>query len=576
MSHSVAISDATIVCSLGMHRSGTSLTTRILNLLGVYLEPEEHLMGPNWINPKGFWEHQLLTNINNEIFARLGGSWHELPAFPWHWEDAPELADLRQQAQTLIETNFGVAKLWGWKDPRTCLTLPFWQRLLPPMRYVIALRNPVDVAHSLEHACSFEKGINLWLAYVKATLEHTAGQPRLFIFYDDLMADWRCELQRLSRFLGRPELAEQADIQKAVEEFIDEELHHHHTSLLDTLDKARLSFPAKALYMTLRLYVSLKQAEPGGQNHDDPTFQKALDFLSLYALEAQTDRDLLRTQVMDLEKQVVDMEQFEKGSLNMGKQHRTNTGKFSMHKLKEQLDQKVINIISEIAPEDRMYKGDRDHYFNVGQTALWCIKLVMLAAGKEDLKSILDLPCGHGRVLRALKSAFPEARLTACDIDRDGVDFCTRVFGATPIYSEERPDQIQINDKFDLIWCGSLLTHLDSDNWMGFLNLFSSLLVPYGILIFSTHGRCVAERLRINRSTYGLTQEGVKSLLESFDTNKFSYQANSSTSNYGFSLSSPSWVCAQLEKVPGLRLLNYIEMGWDKHHDIVACVRVKG
>jgi hypothetical protein len=40
--------------------------------------------------------------------------------------------------------------LWGWKDPATCLTLAFWQTLLPHMRYVICIRNPLDVAISME------------------------------------------------------------------------------------------------------------------------------------------------------------------------------------------------------------------------------------------------------------------------------------------------------------------------------------------------------------------------------------------------------------------------------------------
>ena len=41
------MSAPTIVCILGMHRSGTSLVSRVLNVLGVYLGPEEHLMRPS-------------------------------------------------------------------------------------------------------------------------------------------------------------------------------------------------------------------------------------------------------------------------------------------------------------------------------------------------------------------------------------------------------------------------------------------------------------------------------------------------------------------------------------------------
>lgn len=68
---------ARAVCVLGMHRSGTSLITRVLNLLGVYLGPEEHLITANADNPKGFWEHDLFKRRNDEILERLGGTWHD-------------------------------------------------------------------------------------------------------------------------------------------------------------------------------------------------------------------------------------------------------------------------------------------------------------------------------------------------------------------------------------------------------------------------------------------------------------------------------------------------------------------
>ena len=54
-----------VVCVLGMHRSGTSLTSNILNLLGFSLGPHEHQMVATEFNPKGYGEHQLLTNLND-------------------------------------------------------------------------------------------------------------------------------------------------------------------------------------------------------------------------------------------------------------------------------------------------------------------------------------------------------------------------------------------------------------------------------------------------------------------------------------------------------------------------------
>ena len=245
----------TVVCLLGMHRSGTSLFARVINLLGVSLGPKEHLMKPLVENPKGFWEHLGLTAINDEILVKLGGSWHEPPpAFPGGWEASPEFAELRHRARALIDADFDKAGSWGWKDPRNCLTLPFWRRLLPQLRTVICLRNPVDVARSLalRNQFSMEKGVRLWLRHTDAALQNTVGHSRLLVFYEDMMSDWHGELRRLSAFLGQPQLADNADVQSAVREFIDQDLRHHRTTLLDAIDDSDLAFPAKALYLLLR------------------------------------------------------------------------------------------------------------------------------------------------------------------------------------------------------------------------------------------------------------------------------------------------------------------------------------
>lgn len=242
--------------------------------------------------------------------------------------------------------------------------------------------------------------------------------------------------------------------------------------------------------------------------------------------------------------------------------------------LKDLFEQKPTEIIYEIASKDEMFLGKEKHYFNVGQSALQCVKLAMLAAGKQDFKNILDLPCGHGRVLRMLKAAFPQAKLTACDLNQDGVDFCVKVFGATGIYSTEDVNQIPIQPSFDLIWCGSLLTHLNSSSWTDFLNLFNSLLCPGGILIFTANGDWVAHRIGMMAYSYGLDPNKLPILVKDYDTQGFGYLDYPNLENYGISLSSPSWVLSQLQKIGNLRLLTYTERGWDNHQDAIACIRV--
>src|SRR5947209_4587623 len=88
----------TVVCVLGTHRSGTSLTARLVSLLGVYLGPKERLVGASSANPRGFWEHRDMQRLDREIFLRFGGTWRDPPLFPRGWVRSTQVADLRQHA----------------------------------------------------------------------------------------------------------------------------------------------------------------------------------------------------------------------------------------------------------------------------------------------------------------------------------------------------------------------------------------------------------------------------------------------------------------------------------------------
>jgi tRNA1(Val) A37 N6-methylase TrmN6 len=110
-----------------------------------------------------------------------------------------------------------------------------------------------------------------------------------------------------------------------------------------------------------------------------------------------------------------------------------------------------LDFIREVSPQDGMNVSTDDVYFGYGLGALAYIRLALQAAGADEPRNILDLPSGHGRVLRMLKAAFPDAELTACDLDRGAVDFCAKTFGAIPAYSAEDPTDLRLTGDYDLI-----------------------------------------------------------------------------------------------------------------------------
>jgi hypothetical protein len=259
--------------------------------LGVRLGFEDHLRRPAADNPKGFWEHEPIKEFNDRILSRLGGNKFNPPLFPAHWEESPEFEDLRHQARSVIRGEFGAEKMWGWKDPATCLTLPFWKRLLPTMRYIICLRNPLDVARSLQRwDLSFLEGMRLCVLYMHSALQNTAGEQRQAVFYEDLLERWPDDLRRISLFVGRPELEEQGQVRDAVGSFIDKRLRHHCTSLTDPFDDDKYGLPESILRDIQHLYVGMREDRHLQGSGINNSLQQVLKIVGQTAHAKWTDR----------------------------------------------------------------------------------------------------------------------------------------------------------------------------------------------------------------------------------------------------------------------------------------------
>lgn len=187
----------------GMHRSGTSMVSRLLRDCGVYLGKEDSLAGSSADNENGFWENLRLVQVNEAVLAELGASWDLPLPFPEDWMDNEQLFRLRLRAD-LATKALRRSDFWGWKDPRNSLTLPFWRTLFPQMRVVICVRNPFEVALSLRkrNNTSNEMGLTLWAIYNQRLLEATSPQERVVTHYDAYFHQPQSELRRVAEFLG--------------------------------------------------------------------------------------------------------------------------------------------------------------------------------------------------------------------------------------------------------------------------------------------------------------------------------------------------------------------------------------
>jgi lipopolysaccharide biosynthesis protein len=217
-----------------MHRSGTSVITRVLGLLGGQLP--ENLMLPNPANEQGYWESMDLYSIHEELLSRAGTSWDDVLRFPEPWFASEEAKDFQQRILAVLHREFGTAQLFVIKDPRISRLVPLWLAVLRQFEsepgFVLPLRHPLEVAASLRTRDGLPKAdsLLLWLRHLVEAEKATRGQRRSFVSYEALLADWRKEIKRIGRDLeiSWPELTSERSIE--IDAFLSTSLRHHEYS----------------------------------------------------------------------------------------------------------------------------------------------------------------------------------------------------------------------------------------------------------------------------------------------------------------------------------------------------------
>jgi len=128
---------------LGMHRSATSLVAKGLYESGVHIG--DRLIGADISNPYGHYEDMDFVSLNEKILNNAKGSWNKPPTE----ESILGLADIwRHEIKELVEEK-QMESLWGWKDPRTILTIRLFLPYLTNPHFIVCFRDPREVAKSL-------------------------------------------------------------------------------------------------------------------------------------------------------------------------------------------------------------------------------------------------------------------------------------------------------------------------------------------------------------------------------------------------------------------------------------------
>ncbi len=203
---------ARVIAVLGMHRSGTSCVTGTLQDYGLFLG--EHSTW-NRHNTKGNRENQSIVDLNDKVLASNGGDWLQPPK-SIVWSDA-HLAEARE-----ILAGYSEQALFGFKDPRTLITLDGWRSILGDrLSYVGIFRNPNSVVRSIQSRGEVrrETALNAWQTYNQRLIDVRRADR-----FPVLCFDW--PEQKLQRKLAKT--ASKLGLgQPTTDRFFNAELKHY-------------------------------------------------------------------------------------------------------------------------------------------------------------------------------------------------------------------------------------------------------------------------------------------------------------------------------------------------------------
>ena len=223
----------------------------------------------------------------------------------------------------------------------------------------------------------------------------------------------------------------------------------------------------------------------------------------------------------------------------------------------------VLRDLGEDRHDEVVLARHMNSYQDIGKSAVREIIHACIGSFLPHIKTVLDLACGHGRVTRHLVKLFPEARISAADVNEDGVNFCAEQFGVEPIYLPNDLAQFDFGKDFDVVWCGSLFTHFPPETINRWIFHLCEYLSPSGIFVFTQHGTQIAEgafqQMGGDMEEYRKTGYGFLQL------HGDKYQIGE-----GLTVAHPSAVIRDMCNIKNVKIISFRQKAWVEDHDVVV------
>ncbi|HYF65865.1 MAG TPA: sulfotransferase [Herpetosiphonaceae bacterium] len=246
---------------VGVPRSGTSMTAKLVKEWGAQAGADQHFASPDAFNQTGYWEYLPLKNFHDTLLRACGASMISPPseaqlrelAHDPHW---------REQAFALLR-EMG-ENIWFWKQPLLSFLLPFWQEVWGNPVFIICIRNPISGALSQKRMFEarilrrdtpvdnfpLSGALLLWQHSMLSILKNTHGSTRkIFVSYERTIADYAAACSAIHASLHRM-LGINGNL-AAMLTVLDPKLQHHSDTDAAFFDSDHASHEQKELYRFL-------------------------------------------------------------------------------------------------------------------------------------------------------------------------------------------------------------------------------------------------------------------------------------------------------------------------------------
>ena len=169
-----------------------------------------------------------LFDATHVLLREIGCSTYAPPEPKSSWSEVSGYQTVKANAEKWLSSTY-TGKPMALKDPRMCLTLPFWREVLPaPVGAVLVLRDPIQNARSrvARDQVPMTMGLAIWDRYQRSAVLGLEGMPTLVVEFDSMFANPSETSTQIVAFLRQLNIGVSPEAEQAASGWLNASLRH--------------------------------------------------------------------------------------------------------------------------------------------------------------------------------------------------------------------------------------------------------------------------------------------------------------------------------------------------------------